>query len=322
MLDEFHGRSSALRGSTRVAVPWYGDGLQPWGETMSRRLLLSCIALLVATAFAARAQTSEPPVALRENVYRVPLGAVSGTDQEMHTIVYRPRGDGPFPLVVINHGSPRDAASRSKFTARFSTASAWFIRRGYAVAVPTRRGYGPTGGGWAETFGRCDSPDYHSGGLATAQDIRAAVLYLREQPFVDPDRIVLVGQSAGGWGVLASAGQKLPGVVAIVNFAGGRGSRGPDNVCTPYALVQAARRFGAGAELPVLSIYTANDSYFNPSLARQMHEAFVAGGARRARLLELPAFGEDGHGMFAHRDGPSHWGEHVQAFLVSLGLPE
>jgi dienelactone hydrolase len=294
--------------------------MQPDGETV--RVFFSGIALLLATAFAALAQTGEQTIVLRENVHRVPLAPATGADQEMHTIVYLPRGDGPFPLVVINHGSPRDAASRPNFTARFSAAGAWFIRRGYAVAVPTRRGYGPTGGGWAEAFGSCDSPDYEGGGRATSQDIRAAVLYFREQPFVDRDRIVLVGQSAGGWGVLASAGQNLPGVVAIVNFAGGRGSRGPDNVCTPSALVQAARRFGAGAGVPVLSIYTANDSYFNPSLARQIHEAFVAGGARLARLVELPAFGEDGHFLFSGRDGPHHWGDHVAAFLGSLGLPK
>jgi dienelactone hydrolase len=286
------------------------------------RVFFSGIALVLATAFAALAQTGEPSVALRENVHRVPLAPVTGTDQQMHTIVYLPRGAGPFPLVVINHGSPRDAASRINFTARFSAASGWFVRRGYAVAVPTRRGYGPTGGGWAEAFGSCDSPDYEGGGRATAQDIRAAVLYFREQPFVDRDRIVLAGQSAGGWGTLASAGQNLPGVVAIVNFAGGRGSRGPDYVCTPSALVQAARRFGAGADLPILSVYAANDRYFNPSLARQIHEAFVEGGARQARLVELPAFGEDGHFLFSHRDGAGLWGEPVATFLGSLGLPK
>jgi dienelactone hydrolase len=217
--------------------------------------------------------------------------------------------------VIINHGSPRTAAERETLTPRFGGATAWFVERGFAVAVPARRGYGPTGGPWMEDSGRCDSPDYHNAGLTTAQDIRSAVLYFREQRFVDRDRIVLVGQSAGGWGVLASAGLKLPGVVAIVNFAGGRGSRGSDNVCTPYALVQAARRFGAGAENPVLSIYTANDTYFNPSLARQMHEAFVAGGARQARLLQLAAFGEDGHTMFADRSSPAVWGPHVEPFL-------
>lgn len=286
-----------------------------WG-TMRLRVFFSCIALLVATTFAALAQTpgpqGEPRGSLREQLHLVPFGV---NDILLHTIVYRPKGDGPFPLVIINHGSPRSAADRSNFTARYSSASAWFVERGFAVAVPTRRGYGPTGGAWAEAYGRCDSPDYYSGGVATAQDIRASVLYMGEQPFVDAGRIVLVGQSAGGWGVLASAGQKVAGVVAIVNFAGGRGSRGPDDVCASYALVQAAQRFGAGADLPVLSIYAANDSFFNPALARQMHDAFVAGGASRARLLQLSAFSQEGHWLFSHRDGPDFWGEHVEAFL-------
>jgi dienelactone hydrolase len=293
---------------------------------MRARVLLSCIALLVATSFTAQAQTAEPPVVLREMVHLVPLAPVAGSgdgDQQMRTIVYLPHGPGlfpvdragPFPLAILNHGSPRSASDRPGMMVRYPSASAWFAARGFAVAVPTRRGYGLTGGAWAETQGRCDSPDYYGAGRTTAQDIRAAVLYFRTQPFVDPDRIVLVGQSAGGWGVLASAGQKLPGVAAIVNFAGGRGSRGADQVCSPAALVDAARRFGAGADLPVLSIYTANDSYFNPSLARQIHEAFVAGGASRARLLQLSAFGRDGHGLFAHRDGPDVWGPPVEAFL-------
>jgi dienelactone hydrolase len=286
---------------------------------MIRRILFCCIALLVATSLTASARTAGPQGesrgASREQVHLVPFAPDVGAEGLMHVIVHRPRGDGPHPLVIINHGSPRTAADRAEFVSRFGAASAWFVQRGFAVALPTRRGYGPTGGGFAENFGRCDSPDYHGGGLATAQDIRSALLYMRQQSFVDPNRIVLLGQSAGGWGVLASAGQNLPGVVAIVNFAGGRGSRGPDNVCASYVLVRAARRFGERVDIPVLSIYTANDSYFNPSLARQMHDAFVEGGARRARLLQLPAFSQDGHSLFGHRDGPDVWGPHVEAFL-------
>lgn len=292
---------------------------QPAGESLIRRLLFCCIAVLVATSFTAAAQgpgpQGEPRGSSREQVHLVPFAPDSGIDGLMHTIVHRPRGEGPHPLAIINHGSPRSASDRADFVSRFSAASAWFVERGFAVALPTRRGYGPTGGSYAENFGRCDSPDYHGGGLATAQDIRSALLYMRAQPFVDPNRIVLVGQSAGGWGVLASAGQNLPGVVAIVNFAGGRGSRGPDNVCSPSILVRAARRFGEGANSPVLSIYTANDTFFNPSLARRMHEAFVEGGAGRAQLVQLAAFRQDGHGLFAHRDGPDFWGPHVEPFL-------
>jgi dienelactone hydrolase len=286
---------------------------------MLGRILFCCIALVVATSLTALAQTpgpqGEPRGSSREQVHLVPFAPDMGAEGLMHVIVHRPRGDGPHPLVIINHGSPRTPADRVNFISRFGAASAWFVDHGFAVALPTRRGYGPTGGGFAEDFGRCDSPDYHGAGLATAQDIRSTLLYMRQQPFIDPDRIVLLGQSAGGWGVLASAGQNLPGVIAIVNFAGGRGSRGPDQVCSSFVLVRAARRFGEGVKVPVLSIYTANDSYFNPSLARQMHEAFVEGGAGRARLLQLSAFSQDGHGLFGHRDGPGVWASHVEAFL-------
>jgi dienelactone hydrolase len=286
---------------------------------MIHYVLFCCIALLVATPLAAQAQTpgpqGEPRGSSREQVHLVPFAPDVGFEGLMHVIVHRPRGDGPHPLAIINHGSPRSAADRANFVSRFGAASAWFVERGFAVALPTRRGYGPTGGGFAEDFGRCDSPDYRGAGLATAQEIRSTLIYMRGQSFVDPNRIALVGQSAGGWGVLASAGQNLPGVVAIVNFAGGRGSRGPDNVCSSSVLVSAARRFGEGVKVPVLSIYTANDSYFNPSLARRMHEAFVEGGASKARLVQLSAFGEDGHGLFGHRDGPGFWGSHVEPFL-------
>jgi dienelactone hydrolase len=297
---------------------------QPVGESLIRRLLFCCIAVLVATSFTALAQTpgpqGEPRGSSREQIHLVPFAPDIGVDGLMHVIVHRPHGDGPHRLAIINHGSPRSASDRADFVSRFSAASAWFLERGFAVALPTRRGYGPTGGDFSEHYGRCDSPDYHAGGLATAQDIRSALLYMRRQSFVDPNRIVLVGQSAGGWGVLASAGQGLPGVVAIVNFAGGRGSRGPDNVCSSSVLVRAALRFGEGVNVPVLSIYTANDSFFNPSLARQMHEAFVAGGASRARLVQLSAFSQDGHGLFGHRDGPDFWGPHVEPFLREFAL--
>ena len=56
--------------------------------------------------------------------------------------VVRPLGDGPFPLVVMNHGISLDANQRTMFpTVEYRDAAFWFARRGYFVISPIR--YGP-----------------------------------------------------------------------------------------------------------------------------------------------------------------------------------
>ena len=40
------------------------------------------------------------------------------------------------------------------------------------------------------------------------------------------------------------------------------------------------RLFGATPRFPTLWIYTANDTFFAPALAEQMHEAFSGSGGR------------------------------------------
>ena len=76
-------------------------------------------------------------------------------------------------------------------------AAQWFLSRGFAVAFVLRRGYGETGGGWAEDPLGCSHPDYVRGGIETAIDIDAAVAFLTGQPEVKPSDAIVVGQSAG-----------------------------------------------------------------------------------------------------------------------------
>ena len=49
--------------------------------------------------------------------------------------------------------------------------------------------------------------------------------YMREQPFVARDPVLVIGHSAGGWASLALAGTKPELVRAVVVFAAGRGGR-------------------------------------------------------------------------------------------------
>ena len=76
--------------------------------------------------------------------------------------------------------------------------------------------------------------------------------------------------------------------------------------------------WGKQARLPVLWIYTENDKLFGPSLSQRMAEAYKAGGAPMDYRL-LPAFGEDGHGLFSKRDGMAIWTPTVGGFLQKIG---
>ena len=251
-----------------------------------------------------------------ESVIQAPVSAfLERTTIEV--TVYRPEGAGPFPLVVLSHGSPRSADDRRRVgRQRLLAQSERFLAMGFAVLVPTRRGYGESGGRWAEAYGSCSDPDYYNAGLETARDLRAAVDAVRGEPWADADRIVLAGQSAGGFGSVAAASGEFKGLVAVVNFAGGRGSRSPDNVCGEGRLVEAMSRYGARSRVPALWLYSVNDRFFGPELARRMHEAFVKSGGD-AEFVEAPATGLDGHGYFERKT--EDWAPRVERFLRRVG---
>jgi len=286
-------------------------------------VLVAAALSVPATAFAAEPRTAGPVGVPsgpeREQVWWVPM-APPRADAPLHlvTTVYRPPGEGPFPLAIVNHGSPRDAADRRKRERDPARGpSRWFVNQGFAVAVPMRRGYGASEGDFSEGFGACDSADFHAGGRASAADIGAVLAYFRRQAFVDPNRIVLVGQSAGGWGVLAAASQNPDGVAAIVNFAGGRGSPAPDANCSALRLIETAGAYGRTARIPSLWIYTENDRYIGPALSIRMAAAHRDSGGP-AEFHLLPPFGSDGHALFAR--AVERWGPLVQPFLAATGL--
>jgi dienelactone hydrolase len=276
----------------------------------TRRALIVAFAVVVASP-AAVAQT------FVEEVVRVP--AIGGAS--LVTTVKRPAGKAKRPLVVINHGSPPDS-QRAHLRPSYSSLSAWFIARGYVVALPLRRGYGETGGDWVETYGSCESPDYYTAGLHGASDIAATIDHMRTLPYVTADRTVVVGQSAGGWATMALSSLNPPGVPGMINFAGGRGGNqrlpgGGIGNCLPDALVTAAARYGATARVPMLWIYTRNDSFFEPALARRMVDAYDGAGGR-AVLKALGPFARDGHTLAGSETGQAVWSPPLAAFLEGL----
>jgi len=251
---------------------------------------------------------------MREQEWRIPA---AGGSPLMVATVFRPPGETPAPLVVLNHGSPVIVAERTSMERpRFSTISAFFVSRGYVVVAPLRPGYGRTGGRWLEAYGTCARPDYVAAGLRTASDIMATIDYMITQPFVAPGRTVVVGQSAGGWGTLALSSLNPSGVPGMIDFAGGRGGGQsvPGQVCEPDLLVKAAGMFGATARLPLLWITTANDSLFDPALVRRMVEAYNGAGGYAIHRA-LGSFAHDGHSLAEHPAAAGIWEPNVSDFL-------
>lgn len=266
-------------------------------------------ALLLALG-GARAQAPETDSGLNESVQVIRKQGLFNI--ELETTVYRPDGDGPFPVVVINHGK---ASGDPRFQARYRPAQPvrYFLQRGYAVVVPMRQGFSKSGGSYIG--GGCN---VESNGRVQADDVKAVLDHLAAQAWVDKDRMLVVGQSHGGWTTLALGQLNYPGVKGLVNFAGGLRQEACPN--WKEALAGGAASYARGTRLPSLWFYGDNDSYFDPPTFHAMFDQYTAAGGQ-ARLVAFGKFGADAHGLFTARTGSAIWQPELNAFLASIGMP-
>jgi len=125
--------------------------------------------------------------------------------------IYKPRGTGPFPVVVSIHGGP-EGQSRPSFS---STYQMWMDKLGVAVVIPNVRGssgYGKSYLSLDNGFKREDS----------VRDIGALLDWITTQSDLDRERVAVFGGSYGGYMVLASAvhySDKLKAAVDIVGIS-------------------------------------------------------------------------------------------------------
>ncbi len=153
---------------------------------------------------------AEQPTApqVHEEMWAIPSSPVP-----MLAYLIRPIGDGPFPLVVMNHGVSLDPTGRSYFPViEFRDAALWFARQGYVVVAPVRPGYGATAieiperglfGLFFSGVGKCSDAEFREAGLAVASIDRWIIDYMSTQRFIKRNEVIIVGQSGGGWGSIA-----------------------------------------------------------------------------------------------------------------------
>lgn len=141
---------------------------------------------------------------------------IGGKQRMIPAYYYRPRGKGPFPVIINIHGGP-EAQERATFK---GIAQYWASESNIAVIVPNVRG--STG------YGR----DYHmlDDGFKredSVKDIGSLLDWIGKQDELDAKRVAVYGGSYGGYMVLAclthyperiKAGVDIVGIANFVTF--------------------------------------------------------------------------------------------------------
>jgi len=286
---------------------------------MMRYLLLLTLSLISLTI-----QAEELPPDMHESVASIDVKVKDSYNRESTGKVvitqYKPDGHGPFPIVIMNHGRSNDRAHPPRFL--YINQAHFFTQRGFAVFVPTRIGYGEMQTNFdPENSGSCNNRNYAATAESSSTEILAALDYAKQQPDVDPTRVVIVGVSVGGFATTASAAKNPAGLVAAINFAGGAGGDPvghPGIPCQGNQLEDMYSSFGKVSKSPMLWIYAENDLYFNPNHSQAWHAAFVKAGGNAEYHL-LPPFAKNGHTLFSQ--GVEIWSPIVAQFLGNLGFP-
>ncbi|RYF36548.1 MAG: dipeptidyl aminopeptidase [Comamonadaceae bacterium] len=284
--------------------------------------------LLLALSSAAAHAQQPPPVLVQPEIVMLPL-VIEGRTVQVSTHLYRPAGSGPHPVVIFSHGRSGNRIDRAKLQYPMPVGHGnYWLRKGVAVIAPVRPGYGDTGGADSEDQffnwqgSHClGDPDYNRSATNASRTIVAAYRWAREQPWIRHDRILLQGQSVGGMATVATAALNLPGVVGIVNFAGGSGGNtegSPGKSCKPQNLEQAYLAWGRQAKGPSLWLYAENDLYWGPDAPKAWHRAFQSGGSDAEAVFTGPLEGRDGHFLLNH--GGRMWSVPLDAFVKKVGL--
>jgi dienelactone hydrolase len=251
-----------------------------------------------------------PPAPLHEQVLSLP--GDRGRPVMLQVTYFTPDGPGPFPLAIVNHGASPNGRPEAMPRYRTTFAAYYFLSRGYAVALPMMRGFAGSPGPAVRR-----GCDVSALGLANARDIAAVIDALAARPEIDASRIVVSGQSMGGWNTLAFGLVGHTGVKGLVNFAGG--VREGDCAKQDASLIAAAASLGR-SPLPSIWFYGDNDKVFPRGTWQAMYERYTSAGGR-AELVAYGSFMDDSHQMLSHTEGLSIWEPRLDGFLARVGLP-
>jgi carboxymethylenebutenolidase len=240
----------------------------------------------------------------------------------LHAMLWRPQGRGPFPSILLNHGSGRtreDLERLGPYEQNAERLGAVFARHGYVFLYLFRRGVGLSTDQGANAVDLMNSESATHGQEArnTLQmqllenremdDALSGLKFLRALPFVDPKDVAVVGHSFGG-SLTVLLAEREPNLRAVVVFSGSGYSfdRSPE---LRTRLLTAIDHIAA----PVFFIHAENDYSLSSGKVLDARREQIG---KPHRLKIYPPIGhtvDDGHD-FLHL-GVNIWEPDVFAFL-------
>jgi dienelactone hydrolase len=307
---------------------WTRDAVAANGpaEVLIRAVAAAAALAGILTANAVRA--AEPA----HEVVQIPLADARPHDAAalMVTGVFRPDAAGQWPVIIYSHGRAGSDVERRRPKLLDPRGHVrYWLGKGFAVVAPVRPGYGETGGADQESsgirydmFGNCwGPPDFGHAASAARAAIIATLKWIRDQPWADATRVVLVGSSMGGLTSIATAASNPDGVVGYINFAGGTGGdggRAPRRSCGSEEMAALMHAYGSTTHVRGMWLYAENDLYWGAEWPRAWHRAFAASGSDAEFIMTEPLPNADGHQLLAR--GSRLWTMHVDRFLRELGF--
>ena len=189
----------------------------------------------------------------------------------LHAQLYKPDGDGPFPVVIALHGCGGLAGHSEPVQPRYRDWAEQLLKQGKAVLLPdsyASRELGP----------QCHNRDRRV--LARRErvvDILAARQWLMLQPWAAHDRISLLGWANGASALLWAVRPQL----SSRNFE-------PDfrSAIAFYPDCRISSGLGWSARVPTLVLIGAKDDVSSPPACRQM----VDGAHGRSALTRIVVY--------------------------------
>ena len=229
--------------------------------------LLSALTFLTlfAAAFAADAAPLPAP-------HQVEISSGSGT---LHAQLYKPEGDGPFPVVIALHGCSGLGGHSEPVQSRYRDWAEQLLKAGNAVLLPDSYGSRELG---PQCRVAREREHRVSARRERVADILASRQWLVQQPWAAHGRISLLGWANGASALLWAVRPQLWSRSVEPDFR---------SAIAFYPDCRVSSGLGWSARVPTLVLIGGKDDVSSPPACRQMIDG-AQGRSALARIVVYP----------------------------------